>query len=184
MSAHIRPALVLIVLLTMITGMIYPLAVTGVAQLAFPKQANGSLIMRNGAVVGSELIGQWFVSERYFHPRPSATIGANPNDPTKTVAMPYNAAASGGSNLGPTSKALAERVQADVELLGVQPGMTVPPDIVTASGSGLDPHISPAAAEIQVIRVATARGVAPGALRSCCGRRPRIVCSASWENRG
>jgi K+-transporting ATPase ATPase C chain len=165
MSKQIRPALVLIVLLTIITGFVYPLAVTGLAQLAFRDQANGSLIARNGAVVGSELIGQWFVSERYFRPRPSATVGTDPKDPTKAVAMPYNAAASGGSNLGATSKALAERVQADVELLGVQPGMTVPPDLVTASGSGLDPHISPAAAEMQVIRVAQARGISPERIR-------------------
>lgn len=164
MSRQIRPALMLILLLTIITGLLYPLAVTGVAQLALPRQANGSLIVRNGAVVGSELIGQWFASDRYFHPRPSATVGAYPNDPTKTVTMPYNAAASGGSNLGPTSKALSERVQGDA---GAHTGATgkIPADLVTTSGSGLDPHISPAAADLQAPRVAQARGMAPERIR-------------------
>ena len=164
MSRQIRPALVLILLLTIITGLLYPLAVTGVAQLALPRQANGSLIVRNGAVVGSELTGQWFASDRYFHPRPSATVGAHPNDPTKTVTMPYNAAASGGSNLGPTSKALSERVQGDA---GAYTGATgkIPADLVTTSGSGLDPHISPAAADLQAPRVAQARGIAPERIR-------------------
>jgi K+-transporting ATPase ATPase C chain len=164
MSREIRPAIVLIVLLTIITGLLYPLAVTAVAQLAFPEQANGSLILRNGAVVGSELIGQWFASDRYFHPRPSATAGADPNDPTKTIALPYNAAASSGSNLGPTSKALSERVQADAVAYAGTAGK-IPADLVTTSSSGLDPHISPAAADVQIARVVQARGIAPERIR-------------------
>jgi K+-transporting ATPase ATPase C chain len=164
MSRQIRPAIVMILLLTIITGLVYPLAVTGVAQLAFPKQANGSLILRNGAVVGSELIGQWFASDGYFHPRPSATAAVDPNDPMKTVAMPYNAAASGGSNLGPTSKVLAERVQAEAASY-TGAADTIPADLVTTSGSGLDPHISPVAADLQVARVAQARGIAPERIR-------------------
>lgn len=156
MSKQIRPALVLLVLLTIATGLAYPFAVTGLAQLAFPDQANGSLIVRNGAVVGSELIGQWFESDRYFHPRPSATTAADLNDPTKTVAAPYNAVASAGSNLGPTSKALVDRVAADVAAYSTA-AASIPADLVTTSGSGLDPDISPAAAERQVARVAQAR---------------------------
>ena len=156
MLSHLRPALVLLLLFTLVTGVLYPLAVTGIAALAFPEQAAGSLIVRNGAVVGSTLIGQWFGSDRYFHPRPSATTAADPADPTKTVAAPYNAAASAGSNLGPTSKALVDRVATDVAVYaGVAEG--IPADLVTTSGSGLDPHISPAAAERQVARVAQAR---------------------------
>lgn len=157
MSKQLRPAVVLLVLLTITTGLAYPLAVTGLAQLAFPYQANGSLIQRNGAVAGSALIGQWFASDRYFHPRPSATTDTDPNDPAKTVPAPYNAAASAGSNLGPTSKALVDRVAADAAAYA---GPTrIPADLVTASASGLDPHITPAAAERQVARVAQVRGL-------------------------
>jgi K+-transporting ATPase ATPase C chain len=158
MLREIRPAIVLIVGLTLITGLAYPLAMTGIAGVLFPTQAAGSLIERDGKVVGSALIGQEFTSERYFHGRPSATTAPDPADPTKTVPAPYNAANSGGSNLGPTNKALIERVQGDVEKLKAEnPSAPVPIDLVTTSGSGLDPHISPEAALFQVPRVAKAR---------------------------
>jgi potassium-transporting ATPase KdpC subunit len=160
MSREIRPAIVFIVALTLITGLLYPLAMTGIAGVIFPRQAQGSLIERDGKVVGSELIGQEFTSEKYFHGRPSATVAPDPNDATKTVPAPYNAANSGGSNLGPTNKALVERVQGDVDKLKQENGsMPVPIDLVTTSGGGLDPHISAAGALFQVPRVAKARGL-------------------------
>jgi K+-transporting ATPase ATPase C chain len=160
MLNEIRPAIVLMVLLTVITGLAYPLAVTGIAQALLPTQANGSLIERNGQVVGSTLIGQAFTSERYFQGRPSATSATDPNDATKTVPAPYNAANSAGSNLAPTTRALIERVQADVDKLKAEnPGAAIPADLVTTSGSGLDPDISPEAALFQVPRVARARGL-------------------------
>jgi potassium-transporting ATPase KdpC subunit len=160
MSREIRPAIVLLVALTLITGLIYPLAMTGLAQVLFPRQANGSLIERDGKVVGSELIGQLFTGDRYFRGRPSATTKPDPNDPSRTIEAPYNAANSMGSNLGPTNKALVDRVKEQVAGLQQQNGSaSVPIDLVTTSGSGLDPHISPEAAFLQVARVAKARNV-------------------------
>jgi K+-transporting ATPase ATPase C chain len=160
MLKEIRPAIVFVVALTAITGLLYPFAMTGIAGVVFPYQAQGSLIERNGKVVGSALIGQDFTSAGYFHGRPSATVAPDPNDSTKTVPAPYNAANSGGSNLGPTNKALIDRVQGDVEKLQQEnPSAQVPIDLVTTSGSGLDPDISPAAALFQVPRVAKARNM-------------------------
>src|SRR5689334_15187131 len=160
MLREIRPALVLIVALTLITGLLYPLAMTGIAGAIFPSQAQGSLIEQNGKVVGSALIGQMFADDKYFHGRPSATNAPDPKDATKTVDAPYNAANSGGSNLGPTNKALIDRVKGDVDKLKTEnPGAAVPIDLVTTSGGGLDPHISPEAALFQVPRVAKARNM-------------------------
>ena len=164
MLREIRPAIVFIIALTVITGLLYPLAMTGIAQAIFPDQANGSLIERDGKVVGSALIGQPFAADKYFHGRPSATTAADPNDASKTVPAPYNAANSAGSNLGPTAKALVDRVKEDAEKLGVKG--SIPADLLTTSGSGLDPHISPASAELQVDRVAKARGLAPDRVRA------------------
>ena len=167
MIKELRPALVMVAALTVVTGLVYPLAVTGIAQSLFPHQANGSLIERDGTVVGSALIGQVFAGEGYFHGRPSATMGADPADPAKSVPAPYNAANSGGSNAGPTSRALVERVQADAERLKAEnPGTPVPVELVTTSASGLDPHLSPAAADFQVPRVAKARGIPEDRLRA------------------
>ena len=159
MLRQIRPAIVLIVLMTVLTGLAYPLAMTGLAQVLFPHQAAGSLIEKDGKVIGSELIGQNFTDEKYFHGRPSATTDTDPNDSTKTVPAPYNASNSGGSNAGPTSKSLIERVQGDVDTLKKENGAPVPVDLVTTSASGLDPNITPAAAEFQVPRVAKARNL-------------------------
>jgi len=160
MVREIRPAIVVLVALTLITGLVYPLAMTGIAGVIFPKQAQGSLIERNGTVVGSSLIGQPFTSDKYFHGRPSATTAPDPNDSTKTVPAPYNAANSGGSNLGPSNKALIDRVQGDIDALKKEnPNMPVPADLVTTSASGLDPHISPEAALFQVPRIAKARNL-------------------------
>jgi potassium-transporting ATPase KdpC subunit len=160
MLREIRPAIILVVALTLITGLAYPLAMTAIAGAIFPKQAEGSLIEKDGKVVGSALIGQEFKDDKYFHGRPSATTAPDPNDSTKTVPAPYNAANSGGSNLGPTSKALADRVTADVDKLKAEnPGSSVPVDLVTTSASGLDPDISPDGALFQVPRVAKARNM-------------------------
>ncbi len=160
MLREIRPAVVMILAMTVLTGLVYPLAMTGIAQTLFPYQAKGSLIEKDKKVIGSASLGQNFTRPDYFHGRPSATTDVDPKDPTKTVPAPYNAANSSGSNLGPTSKALVERIQGDVEKLKVEnPGAAVPIDLVTTSASGLDPDISPAAALFQVPRVAKARNV-------------------------
>jgi potassium-transporting ATPase KdpC subunit len=166
MLREIRPAIVLLLGLTLITGLVYPLAMTAIAGAIFPKQAQGSLIERDGKVVGSALIGQEFKEDKYFHGRPSATTAPDPNDSTKTVPAPYNAANSGGSNLGPTSKALADRIKEDVEKLKAEnPSMPVPVDLVTTSGGGLDPDISPEAAAFQAPRVAKARSMSEEKVR-------------------
>lgn len=166
MLREIRPAIVLLLLLTAITGLAYPLAMTGIAGAIFPAMAQGSLIERDGKVVGSALIGQEFKEDKYFHGRPSATLAPDPNDSAKTVSAPYNAANSGGSNLGPTSKALADRLKDDVDKLKAEnPNTAVPVDLVTTSASGLDPDISPEAAQFQVPRVAKARNVSEDQLR-------------------
>jgi K+-transporting ATPase ATPase C chain len=167
MLRDIRPAITMVVAFTLITGLAYPFVTTGIAQLLFPAAANGSLVLRDGKPIGSTLIGQDFTSEKYFHPRPSATTVPDPKDATKTVPAPYNAANSIGSNLGPTAKALVDRVKDDVAKLQAEnPGTPVPADLVTTSGSGLDPDISPQAALFQIPRVAKARGVAPDQLRA------------------
>ncbi|MFT4098948.1 MAG: potassium-transporting ATPase subunit KdpC [Rhodoblastus sp.] len=160
MLTHLRPALVLLTLLTIVTGVAYPLAVTGLAQGLFPAQANGSLLTREGTVVGSARIGQNFTTPRYFHGRPSATSAPDPADASKTVDAPYNAASSSGANLGPTSQKLIDRVKGDAaawrETAGAGP---IPGDALTTSASGLDPHVSPATALAQAPGVAKARGL-------------------------
>jgi K+-transporting ATPase ATPase C chain len=166
MLREVRPAIVLLLVLTAITGLAYPLAMTGIAGAIFPAKAQGSLIERDGKVVGSALIGQEFKDDKYFHGRPSATLAPDPNDSTKTVSAPYNAANSGGSNLGPTSKALADRLKEDVDKLKAEnPNAAVPVDLVTTSASGLDPDISPEAAQFQVPRVAKARSLSEDQLK-------------------
>ena len=166
MLQHVRPAVMLLILFSALTGLVYPLAITGIAQVAMPGNANGSLVERDGAVVGSALIGQNFKSDRYFHPRPSATTDTDPKDPTKTIDAPYNAANSAGSNLGPTSQKLVDRVKAGVEAWRAMAGLgPVPADAVTTSASGLDPNVSPQTALAQVASVAKARGLDEGQVR-------------------
>ena len=166
MLKEIRPAIVMMVCFTILTGLVYPLAMTGIAQVVFPYQANGSLIEKDKKVIGSELIGQNFTDDKYFHGRPSATTDTDPKDPTKTVSVPYNAANSSGSNAGPTAKSLIERVQGDTDKLKAEnPNAAVPVDLVTTSASGLDPDITPAAALFQVPRVAKARGLPEAKVR-------------------
>jgi potassium-transporting ATPase KdpC subunit len=182
MLREIRPAIVLLLVLTAITGLAYPLAMTGIAGAIFPAKAQGSLIEKDGKVVGSALIGQEFKDDKYFHGRPSATLATDPNDSTKTVPAPYNAANSGGSNLGPTSKALADRLKEDVDKLKAEnPKAAVPVDLVTTSASGLDPDISPEAAQFQVPRVAKAR---KSSSTSSSPPTRKAVCSACSANPG
>jgi K+-transporting ATPase ATPase C chain len=174
MLREIRPAIFILLLLTVITGLVYPLATTAIAGVIFPKQAEGSLIEKDGKVIGSALIGQEFKDDKYFHGRLSATLAPDPADATKTVSAPYNAANSGGSNLGPTSKALADRIKEDVEKLKAEnPSTSVPVDLVTTSGSGLDPDISPEGALFQVPRVAKARNIPEDRVRQLVGENTR-----------
>ncbi|WP_024339393.1 K(+)-transporting ATPase subunit C [Bradyrhizobium japonicum] len=176
MFREIRPAIVLLLALTAITGIAYPIAMTAIAGTLFPVQAQGSLIEKDGKVIGSALIGQEFRDGKYFHGRPSATLAPDPNDSAKTVPAPYNAGSSGGSNLGPTSKALADRLKQDVDKLrGENPNAAVPVDLVTTSASGLDPNISPDAAQFQVPRVAKARNLSED--------RVKQLVSANTEGR-
>ena len=167
---EIRPTLVMVIALTLITGLAYPFLMTGMAQAIFPAKANGSIVEKDGKVIGSSLIGQSFSDPRYFHGRLSATMAADPNDPTKTVASPYNAANSAGSNLGPTNAVLIDRVKTDAARLAADnPGVEVPADLVTTSASGLDPDITPEAAVFQVPRVAKARGLPEEQVRRLIG---------------
>lgn len=163
MLRELRPAILMVIVSTIVFGLVYPLGMTGIAQIAFPWQANGSLITRNGQVVGSVLIGQNFTSARYFHGRPSATTDTDAHG--KTISAPYNAASSAASNLGPTSKALIDRIKGDVGKLKAENSAPVPVDMVTSSGSGLDPDITPAGAYFQVARVAKARRLSESRLR-------------------
>lgn len=172
MLKEIRPAIVMMIVMTVITGLAYPLGMTGLAQVLFPGQAAGSLVVaKNGAVIGSELIGQLFADEKYFRGRPSATSGPDPEDPAKSTSVPYNAGASSGSNAGPTNKALLDRVSEDAaKLRSENPKAPVPVDLVTTSSSGLDPHITPAGAMFQVPRIAKARNLPEGRVTDLVGQ--------------
>jgi potassium-transporting ATPase KdpC subunit len=167
MLAQLRPAIMMIILFSALTGLAYPLAITGIAQLVFPGKANGSVIERDGKVAGSALIGQNFTSDRYFHGRPSATSAPDPADPSKTIDAPYNAANSSGSNLGPTSQKLVDRVTSTIQA-GFEAGYVdaFSADAVTTSASGLDPHISPQYALAQVPAVAKARNLEESRVRA------------------
>lgn len=171
MLNHLRPALVLIGAFTLLTGVAYPFAMTGLAQTLFPRQAQGSLVEQDGRVIGSSIMGQSFVSDRYFRSRPSATVGPDPADPSKSIPAPYNASNTGGSNYGPTSRALIERVRADVDARKAEnPSSPVPMDLVTTSASGLDPDLSPEAALYQVERVARVRSLPADEVRALVAR--------------
>jgi len=170
MLRHLRPVITLLVLFTLVTGVAFPLAFSAAGSLALPFQSGGSLVERNGKVIGSALLGQDFESAKYFHGRPSALMGADPKDSSKQIATPYDAGESGASNLAPTSKALLDRVAADVAHAGVKP---VPGDAVTTSASGLDPDISPENAATQVARVAAARGMRPDAVAALVAEHTR-----------
>ena len=175
--SHLRPAFVLLLLLSLLTGLAYPLAITGIAQNVMPWRANGSLIMQDGHVIGSELIGQNFTDPKYFHGRLSATTDTDPNDAAKTISMPYNAANSSGSNLGPTSKALLDRISTDVHALNEDGAGPVPAGLVTSSASGLDPHIAPADAYFQIARIAKARNIQPERISALIAQytQPRLL---------
>ncbi|MCZ2290826.1 MAG: potassium-transporting ATPase subunit KdpC [Burkholderiales bacterium] len=181
LAGLLAPCLRGAVFVLLVTGLAYPLVTTGVAQALMPQQAQGSLLQVDGALRGSLLIGQSFTEPRYFHPRPSSTSAPDPQDPSRTVASPYNAGLSAGSNLGPTSQALAEAVAARVadyrRVNGLPPEARVPVDAVTASASGLDPHISPANARAQLARVAAARALAPAAVQALVDTHtePRVL---------
>ncbi len=178
MLKEIRPAILMIVVMTVITGLIYPLGMTGIAQLVFPRQANGSLIVANGKVIGSELIGQNFTSDKYFHGRLSATTEPDPKDPSKTIPVPYAADNSSAPNLGPPSKALVGQVKdTSAALAKENPGTPVPVDLVTNSASGLDPDITPAAALFQVPRVAKVRNLPEDKVRALVEQQiaPRVL---------
>lgn len=170
MLAIIRSAVVLLLFFTALTGIAYPLLVAGIVQVAMPANANGSLVRKDGRVVGSALVGQSFTSDSYFHGRPSATSAPDPKDDSKTVDEPYNAASSAGSNLGPLSKKLTARVEGDVAALRKAGATVIPADAVTTSASGLDPHISPAYASLQIDRVARARKVEPARVQAILDR--------------
>ena len=175
MLREFRPAIVVLVALTVVTGLIYPLAMTGLAQVLFPYQSQGSLIERSGKTVGSAVMGQEFATDRYFHGRPSAITAPDPKDSAKTVAAPYNAVNSMGSNLGPTSKVLADRLRQDIAKLKAEnPSAPIPADLVTTSGSGLDPDISPQAAQFQAARVAKARGLPEARIRALIDRQTEV----------
>lgn len=173
LKRQLRPAFAFTALMTLLTGLAYPLAMTGVAQILFPHQADGSLVTRDGKIVGSSLIGQDFSSDRYFHSRPSATTATDPNDASKTIPAPYNAANSGGSNLGPTSQSLIDGVKAQAQKLGADSSAPIPVDLVTSSGSGLDPDITPAAAQFQIPRVARARNMSSEKLAEFVARHTK-----------